>query len=165
MMDKIADRKRSWSIRGALWLGIVASIAIDGSVLAQSAEPVSPKLTDTLRDLLRKEMVSIEDASKQILSALVAGDNARVAELAQRIHDSFILQQSMTPEDRKNLMAAVPKGFVEQDRAFHAISAALTDAARSGDRAQQQEEFGKMIEACSACHAEYATDRFPKFAE
>lgn len=165
MMGRIADRTRSWNIRGALWLGIAVSAAIGGAEPARSAEPVSPKLTPTLQDLLRKEMVSIEDAGRQILSALVAGDNARVAELAQRIHDSFILQQSMTPEDRKNLMAAVPKGFVERDRVFHEISAALAEAARSGDRAQQQEEFGKMIEACSACHAEYATDRFPKLAE
>ena len=165
MLDKIADRKHSWSIRGALWLGIAASVTIFGPVPAQSAEPVSPKLTDTVRDLLRKEMVSVEDASKQILSALVAGDNALVAELAQRIHDSFILQQSMTPEDRKDLMTAVPKEFVEQDRAFHAISAALADAARSGDRAQQHKEYSKMVEACSACHAEYATDRFPKLSE
>ncbi len=110
-------------------------------------------------------MLSINDASQEILTALVAGDDERVAALAQQVHDSFILRQSMTPEDKAALMAAVPEGFVQQDTAFHEISAALAQAARAGDRAQQHELFNRMIEACSACHAQYATDRFPNFAE
>lgn len=146
-------------------LALAACIALGGLALAQSAEPVSPKLTPKLQDLLRKEMLSINDASQQILAAMVTGDDARVAELAQQIHDSFILRQSMTPEDKADLMAAVPEGFVQQDRAFHKISAALAQAARGGDQARQQEHFSRMIEACSACHAQYATDRFPKFAK
>ena len=150
---------------GASALGLALGIAFGGAALAQSTEPVSPKLTPTLRDLLRQEMVAIEDASKQILSALVAGDDARVAELAQGIHDSFILEQAMTPEDREALMAAVPDDFVEQDRALHEISAALADAARASNRTRQHEEFGRMIQACSVCHADYATDRFPQFAK
>ena len=50
-----------------------------------------------------------------------------VAEKAQGIHDSFILKQKMTSEDRKALMAAVPNAFVQRDRAFHEISANLVD--------------------------------------
>jgi len=146
-------------------LALAACVALGGFALAQDAEPVTPKLTPKLQDLLRKEMLSIDDASQQILAALVRGDDARVAELAQQIHDSFILRQSMTPEDKADLMAAVPKGFVRQDRAFHEISAALAQAARDGDRAQQHEKFSRMIEACSACHAQYATDRFPTYSE
>lgn len=144
---------------------VAAYVALGGLALAQAAEPVSPKLTPKLLDLLRKEMLSINDASQEIFAALVTGDDARVAELAQQVHDSFILRQSMTPEDKVDLMAAVPEGFVQQDRAFHEISAALAQAARDGDKARQQEQFSRMTEACSACHAQYATDRFPDFAE
>ena len=146
-------------------LALTACVTLAGFALAQGAEPVSPKLTPKLQELLRKEMLSINDASQQILAALVAGDDARVATLAQQIHDSFILRQSMTPEDKAALMAAAPEGFVQRDRTFHEISAALAQAARAGDRPLQQEQFGRMIEACSACHARYATDRFPKFVE
>ncbi len=131
----------------------------------QEADPVSPDLTPKLRDLLRKEMLSIEDASQQILSALIVGDDERVAELAQNIHDSFILQQSMTPEDKQDLMSALPEDFVTRDKAFHKLSADLAQAGRDGDRAAQHRQFGQMIEACTACHARYATDRFPKLAE
>ncbi len=144
---------------------LAACVALGGHALAQNAEPVSPKLTPKLQDLLRKEMLSINDASQEILAALVAGDDERVAALAQQIHDSFILRQSMTPEDKADLMAAAPEGFVKMDRSFHEVSAELAQAARTRDRALQQEHLGRMIEACSACHAQYATDRFPSFSE
>jgi hypothetical protein len=147
----------------ALVMGVV--FASGGSVTAQEVNPVSPELTPKLRDLLRKEMLSVEEASKQILSALIAGDDARVADLAQQIHDSFILQQSMTPQDKQDLMSVVSKDFVTRDRAFHQLAASLAEAARDGNRTRQHEQFGQMIDACTACHALYATDRFPKLAE
>lgn len=146
-------------------LAMAFFFALSGFASAQNAEPITPKLTPKLQDLLRKEMLSIDDASQKILGALVRGDDARVAELAQQIHDSFILRHSMTPEDKTDLLAAVPESFVVQDRTFHEISAALAQAAREGDRARQQEHFSKMIQACSACHAQYATDRFPTYSK
>lgn len=145
----------------AIALGLAAASPLAG----QETAPVSPNLTPKLRDLLRKEMLSIEQASKDILSALIAGDDARVASLAQQIHDSFILQQSMTPEDKQDLIAAVPEDFVARDRAFHELSADLAQAGRDSSREAQHAEFDRMIEACTACHAVYATDRFPMLAE
>lgn len=147
----------------SLTLGIALSIAVPAA--AQQAQPVSPDLTPKLRDLLRQEMLSIEDASQQIMSYLIAGDDENVANLAQKIHDSFILEQSMTPEDKQDLMAAVPENFVAQDRAFHALSAELAQAARDGDRPAQHQKFGEMIQACTACHTQYAADRFPLLAQ
>jgi len=146
-------------------LVLAACVALSGLALAQSAEPVSPKLTPKLQDLLRKEMLSINEASQEILAAMVTGNDARVAELAQQIHDSFILRQSMTPEDKVDLMAAVPAGFVQQDRAFHEVAAALAQAARGKNRPLQQQHFSQMINACIACHSQYATDRFVGFAQ
>lgn len=146
-------------------LAIVVGLAVGVPAIGQEAGPVSPNLTPKLRDLLRTEMLSIEQASKDVLSALIAGDDARVAELAQQIHDSFILQQSMTSEDKRDLVAAVPENFVTRDQAFHRLSAELAQAGRDGDRDAQHTEFGRMIEACSSCHAQYATDRFPMLAK
>ncbi len=132
---------------------------------AQQAEPVGPKLTEKLLDMLRREMNSVLGASLQIQDALVRGENARVAELAQSIHDSFILAQEMTPEDRADLRAAVPAAFVERDQAFHDLTGELAAAAREGDGARQRQLFGEVVTACAACHERYATDRFPAFAE
>lgn len=145
----------------AMAYGLTFGLAATG----QEVRPIFPDLTPKLRDLLRQEMLSVEQASKDILSALIAGNDTRVAELAQQIHDSFILQQSMTPEDKQDLLAAVPEDFVARDRAFHALSADLALAGRDRDREAQHVEFGRMIEACTACHARYATDRFPMLAE
>lgn len=150
-------------------LPVVAALSVCGALggfaLAQVAEPISPKLTPKLQGLLRAEMLSINDASQAILAALVVGDDERVATLAQQIHDSFILRQSMTAEDKAYLMAVAPEDFVQMDRGLHEISAELAQAARVRDRPLQRERFGRMIESCSACHARFATDRFPNLVE
>ncbi len=151
-------------LRKLLFLPLIA-LAFGSCSLKQSAEPVTPKLTPKIRELLREEMVSINEASQEIFKALIAGDDEQVAILAQQIHDSFILKQSMTAEDKADLMAVAPKGFVEMDKRFHEISAELAQAARAGNRPLQQQQFERMIQACSACHAQHATDRFPKFIE
>ncbi|MCL4685672.1 cytochrome c [Myxococcota bacterium] len=145
-------------------LALAAWITIVGAPVAGGEEPLAPKLTPKLQDLLRQEMLSVQQASQDILLALVSGDDARVAERAQKIHDSFILQQSMTPEDRAHLMAVAPEDFVTRDRAFHGLSAELATAARAGDRPAQRERFRRMIDSCVECHERYATDRFPEFA-
>ncbi len=123
-----------------------------------------PQLTPKLQDMLQREMISVNEASQQMLTALISGDEQRVAELAQQIHDSFILEQEMTEQDRADLMAAVPDEFVQMDSAFHQSLADMAAAARAGDLPLQHERFGQMLEACTACHARYATDRFPGFA-
>lgn len=147
---------------------LAAGLALTAPAPAQEdagpPEPVGPKLTETLRDMLRREMNAILGASLQIQEALVRGEDARVAELAQSIHDSFILAQEMTPEDREALRAAVPAAFVERDQAFHVLTGELAAAARDGDDARQRRLFGEVVAACAACHERYATDRFPAFA-
>lgn len=139
-----------------------ATLLIGVTALAQ--EPVGPKLPGELRALLLREMNAIQNASLEIQGALIRGEDARVAELAQGIHDSFILRQEMTEADRKALQAAVPRAFVERDRAFHELTGELAAAARAGEDARQRALFGEMVAACAACHARYATNRFPGFA-
>lgn len=155
------------NVVSAAVLGI--ALALAGGAPAQEAEPetgpVGPKLTEKLRDMLRREMNAILGASLQIQDALVRGDDARVAELAQSIHDSFILAQEMTPEDRDALRAAVPAAFVQRDQAFHTLTGDLAAAGRAGDDTRQRRLFGEMVKACAACHERYATDRFPGFAD
>jgi len=169
----IPDRKRNIamlkrhstnrSILSALVLAVC--IVFGGLAGAQSAEPISPKLTSKLQDLLRKEMLAVNDASQEIITAIVTGNDERVATLAQQIHDSFILRQSMTPQDKADLMSAVPKDFVMNDKAFHKIAGELAQAARDKNRPLQQEHFSRMLNACVACHSTYATDRFVGFAQ
>jgi len=139
----------------------VALLVLLPTANAQEPEPVGPKLPPKVRGLLIQEMVAVLGASHEILDALIQGQDDVVAEKAQAIHDSFILQQQMSDEDRQALMAAVPESFVERDRAFHALTAQLAEAARQGDSTRQGALYGEMLGACIACHERYATDRFP----
>ncbi|HEX6142263.1 MAG TPA: hypothetical protein VFZ01_06075, partial [Geminicoccaceae bacterium] len=94
----------------------VCGIAMAGAIVVApggAAQPVGPELTPKLRDLLRQEMASVLVASQEILGAVVTGDHATIADRAQQIHDSFILEQSLSDQDREDLMSAVPPEFVE----------------------------------------------------
>ena len=153
-MRGIEGRSMAWA---GLWLLTTISVGL-------AEEPVGPQLTPKLRDLLRQEMASVLAAGQDILAGIVAGDHATVAERAQQIHDSFILQQSLTEQDRKDLMAALPSEFVALDRSFHETSADLAAAARAEVVEQEMTGFNQMVEACVACHRRFATDRFPSLA-
>ncbi|MCW8828831.1 MAG: hypothetical protein OQK94_07245 [Gammaproteobacteria bacterium] len=119
-------------------------------------------MPENVRGLLKQEMVAVLGASKNILEALVQGQDDIVASNAKAIHDSFILKQAMTDADRQALMSVVSDAFVEKDRGFHGLAGSLSQAAKDGDREQQFMLFQQMTEACMECHAAHATDRFPQ---
>lgn len=146
---------RSGNLLTALLLGLSLSTG------SMAAEPVTPKLTDKLSQLLKEEMRSVQAAMTAIHSAMVMGQHETVAENAQRIHDSFILAQSMTDQDRKDLMSAVPEDFVKLDQEFHELSASLAEAGRNENTEQQHKLFGEMTRNCIQCHSTYVSDRFP----
>lgn len=144
---------------GQFVAAVVLGLTLSTSSLA--AEPVTPKLTDKLSRLLQEEMRSVQAAMTTIHSAMVMGQHEDVAENAQRIHDSFILAQSMTDQDRQDLMAAVPEDFIKLDKEFHQLSASLAEAGRNQNTAEQHKLFGKMTGNCIQCHSTYVSDRFP----
>lgn len=130
-------------------------------VAASPGTAVGSDLPPKVRGLLLQEMNAVLAATKNIVDALVRGQHEIVAQEAQAIHDSFIMQQEMTPADKQALMGAVPKAFLERDQAFHQVSARLAAAARESDTGQQQKLFSEMVNACVECHSAHAIDRFP----
>lgn len=152
-------KKHKCSILSAYTAAIGLGFAV--ALPLQGAEPVTPKLTEKLDRLLREEMRSVQTAMGLIHTAMVMGQHEVVARHAQQIHDSFILGQSLTEQDRRDLKAAVPPGFIELDREFHALSANLAEAGRSRDTASQLRVYTRMTRNCIQCHASYVSDRFP----
>jgi cytochrome c553 len=138
---------------------VLLGLAVSTSSVA--TEPVTPKLTDKLSRLLQQEMRAVQGGMTTIHSAMVMGKHESVAENAQQIHDSFILQQKLTEQDRKDLMSAVPKGFIKLDKEFHKLAAALAEAGRNKDTKEQHRLFSKMTGNCIQCHGKYVSDRFP----
>lgn len=138
---------------------VMLGLAVSTSSMA--AEPVTPKLTDKLSRLLQQEMRAVQGGMTAIHSAMVMGQHESVAENAQQIHDSFILQQKLTEQDRKDLMSAVPKGFIKLDKEFHELSASLAEAGRNENTGEQLKLFSEMTGNCIQCHSTYVSDRFP----
>lgn len=141
----------------------LAVVAFSLSTLA--AEPVTPKLTDKSSRVLQQEMRSIQSAMAAIHVAMVTGQHDEVASQAQQIHDRFILKQSLTEQDRKDLMSAVPEGFVKLDKEFHQLAASLADAAEQKHTQKQYELYNEMTDSCIACHSRYVSDRFSGLAD
>ncbi len=148
-------KARSGKLLATVLLGLVVSTS------SLAAEPVTPKLTDKLSQLLQKEMRAVQGGMTSIYSAIVMGQHESVAKSAQQVHDSFILQQELTEQDRKDLMSAVPKGFVKLDKEFHKLAASLAKAGRDKDTKEQHKLFSKMTGNCIQCHSTYVSDRFP----
>lgn len=144
---------------GKFTAAILLGLAVSGSPLAE--EPVTPKLTDKLSRLLQQEMRSVQSAMATIHTAMVTGEHDTVAASAQQIHDSFILQQKLTDQDRKDLMSVVPKGFIRLDKEFHKLAASLAEAGRKQNTKKQRQLYDEMTRNCIACHGKYVSDRFP----
>jgi len=119
-----------------------------------------PVLSPKLRGLLVQEMVEIQFAMQVVFSAIVQGNHATVAQQGQAIHDSFIMAQSLTEQDRQDLVASVPEGFLQMDKRFHQLAASLAKAGEQKDTQEQVKVFSWMTESCVACHSRYVTDRF-----
>ncbi|MFG6158816.1 hypothetical protein ACGTNG_08410 [Halomonas sp. 1390] len=151
----LGPRRCRRAIVGAAILGMVTA----GSV-AGAAEPVGPDLTEKLRGLLVKEMVEIEAAMQATYSAIIQGRHDEVAGHGQAIHDSFILEQSLTQQDRRDLKDAVPAAFLQLDARLHELAASLAEAGRQRNTPKQVDVFHHMTQSCVACHSRYVTDRF-----
>ncbi|CAM3482291.1 hypothetical protein [Halomonas lysinitropha] len=158
MLTRSAPTRCDRGRHTALALGTLVALGISATSLA--AEPVRPDLTPKLQGLLKKEMIQVELAMQDVYSAILQGRHTTVAEKGQSIHDSFILDQSLTNQDRQDLKAAVPPEFLQMDAYLHELSASLAEAGRTEDTPRQVELFGRMTESCVACHSAYVADRF-----
>ena len=146
-------------MRRIIWVALALSILLQTGVHA--ADPVGPKLTARLKELLAKEMQQVAQATAKLALAIAAGDHASANELGIAVRDSFILKRSLTAQDKKDLMSAVPPEFVALDRRFHGLAGKLAHAAEMKDSELQVFYYSEMVEACVACHARFANDRFP----
>ncbi|MBA1145616.1 cytochrome c [Ectothiorhodospiraceae bacterium WFHF3C12] len=145
----------------ALVLAVTVALPALGESQSSSADPVTPKLTDKLRGLLQAEMQQIDQAMRDIYTAIISGDHETVADRARAVHESFILKQSLTPADRKDLVQAVPKDFLARDKAFHATALKLAEAGERRETRAELRHFERMTRQCTGCHARYVSDRFP----
>ena len=113
---------------------MLASLLVIVFIVPTRAAEVAGLLAPKLQGLLRQEMRAVLIATDEIVNASIEGDYAKLADRAQQIHDSFILEQAMTEEDRRTLLHVLPADFIELDEGFHALTAKLAAAARARDQ-------------------------------
>lgn len=124
------------------------------------AEDVTSELNPKLRGLLQQEMIGVEAAMKQVYSAIIRGNHEVVQEKGKAIHDSFILDQELTDQDRKDLKAAVPKPFLKLDQTFHRQAEKLAQAGSKKNTRKQKQLFDRMTNSCVNCHSRFVDERF-----
>ncbi len=125
-----------------------------------AAEPVGPKLTPRLKALIADEMGQISQATAALGVAIAAGHHGKVRTIGIAVRDSFILKASLTPQDKRDLMNAVPASFLALDQSFHELAGKLAHAGEVRDSELQSFYFSRMLDACVACHRDHAPDRF-----
>lgn len=121
------------------------------------------KLSPELRALLIKEMQSLKQGLSSINELYISGETTKIAGIAEKMKNSYILKQLMTEEQKKELMLKLPKHFINLDKQFHHLAGMLSHVAEEG----HMELIGfyqyKLSESCVSCHSLFAQHRFPEF--
>lgn len=122
-------------------------------------------LSKELRGLLSEEMKAIQTGMMSVIPAYVSGDWAAIASTAGKIKNSYILKQSLSDSQIKELHSALPKEFIAKDKRFHYLAGMLEHAAKNKKPELINFYFSEMNESCASCHAVYATHKFPNFKD
>jgi hypothetical protein len=120
-------------------------------------------LTPKLRAALVAEMGGIRQGMSVLAPALAMGEWETVAGQAERIRDSYIMQQKLSPAELQELERVLPADFVVRDAGFHQHAEGLAHAARAHNSELAVFYFSRMLEGCGACHARYATHVLPGY--
>lgn len=125
---------------------------------ASGVEALSP----SLRAALVAEMQALQGGMMSVIPALVAGRFEEVAATAERIRDSYIMKQSLEPAQLEELHTALPADFRAMDARFHEDAGMLAHVAEAKKPELVAFYYSRLLEACVACHAGYATAKFPE---
>ena len=118
-------------------------------------------LSADLRNLLSIEMKSLQDGMMSIIPAYISGNWSEIETTAEKIKSSYILKQSLTESQLKELHSVLPPEFIEKDQRFHYLAGMLEHAAKSRKPELINFYFSEMNESCASCHAVFATHKFP----
>ncbi len=138
-----------------------ADLIENGKEITDSQEV---KLPPKFKNLLKEEMLQIQDAMQRLVPLLTTG-NTEAADLAVQIHNSFILKKSLSKEELQELISLLPKDFVKLDRAFHTKAKDLAATVRNNDFITDGIIYGEMVSGCINCHSHYASQMFPGLTE
>jgi hypothetical protein len=121
-------------------------------------------LSTPLREALAQEMVALQNGMMSIIPAFASGNWALVAETGKQMERSYIMKQALSAEQLDELHHLLPPQFLELDAQFHYLARMLGHAADNRKPELAAFYFSRMLETCTACHARFATEKFPALA-
>jgi hypothetical protein len=142
-----------------------AAAAADDGHRDHAAQPGGvAALSTPLREALAQEMVALQNGMMSIIPAFASGDWALVAETGKQMEQSYIMKQALSAEQLDELHHVLPPQFLELDAQFHYLAGMLSHAADNRKPELAAFYFSRMLETCTACHARFATEKFPALA-
>lgn len=145
-------------------LGSLALVPLQSYAAEQEKAHQDVALSPDLAELLREEMREIAVGVQSIPLSLVSANWTSIVETSAKIQASYIMGQKLTPAQVKELEQALPAHFKQLDAEFHQRAGRLGAAAAAHDAELVSFQYSRLIETCAACHAAYATVRFPGFS-
>lgn len=118
-----------------------------------------------LEELLLIEMSSLEKSLSQLMPEVVSGNWENIQRIGQKMHDSYILKQSLSKDQIQQLHQSLPKGFKRLDHQLHHSAGMMAHAAEKQNMELVNFYLYKVTETCVSCHSQYATDRFPQLKQ
>ncbi len=118
-------------------------------------------LSSELRGLLSKEMQSLQQGMMSIIPAYVSGNWDEIEIIAGKMKNSYILKQSLTEKQMKELHTSLSHEFIKKDQRFHYLAGMLEHAAKNKKPELINFYFSEMNEACVDCHISFAKHKFP----
>jgi SAM-dependent methyltransferase len=121
------------------------------------------ELPPDVRSLLLKEMNLLQDAMRELVASIAAGDWEATERTGSKMADSFIFKQEMDEDQLKELHHELPPGFQRLDEKIHEQAGRLSRAASDRDKDLVSFYFSKLANSCTDCHSRYASQRFTGF--
>lgn len=121
-------------------------------------------LSHDLRNLLSREMQALQSGMMSIIPAYISGNWGEIETTAGKMKSSYILKQSLTKKQVKELHSVLPDEFIKKDQRFHYLAGMLEHAAKSEKPELVNFYFSEMNQSCVGCHAVFATHKFPALA-
>ncbi len=117
---------------------------------------------EALNVILLKEMNALSQGLSQLMPEVTSGNWPQIQAIGQKMHDSYLLKQSLSKEQIAHLHKTLPGNFKTLDHQLHHSAGMMAHAAEKKNIELVNFYLYKMTETCVACHSQYATDRFPR---
>lgn len=143
----------------ALCVAVAAStIAFAGSHGGEKAQEAAAKYRQSTFSMVKHHfgpMGAMMKGKVAFNAEAFAKNAAAVATLSQLAPNGFEVSGVSMESDAKDAIWENKAAFDEKMTAFQTASAALAEAAKSGDEGKMKKAFGPVAKSCKGCHTDY----------